>query len=188
MAGQVCFFGLLNAFVRPLILFLTGNLIIAYMVLVVLLSNTILMWLLEVFTDFFVVDNILWLIAGGTLMAATVFILESIFGLDSPTLEDRVDKMPFYWRWLASVPTGRRNRIIENMRLRRVYNTLWQYGIDIALDQTSLRGMGFNDRPIQIEVLRPPMTSGVKQKDWLTCEWVRCGDVRTFIEITTQAA
>ena len=38
-----------------------------------------------------------------------------------------------YWRWFSRLPSMRRNRMIENMRLQQVYDILWRYGMDILV-------------------------------------------------------
>jgi ubiquinone biosynthesis protein len=130
-----------NALVRPLVLFLTGNLYISQMALVVLATNSIILYLVFLVSpSFWYVENVLWIFAGAAIMAVTTLILEAVFGLDSPIIEADPGESPFYWRWLASLPIGRRNRIIENLRLRQVHDIIWRYGIDIAFDQTPLAG------------------------------------------------
>lgn len=129
-------FGILNAFIRPVVLVLTGNLLITHMALVVIMTNSILMWLLEVLTPQWEVDNLLWVIPGGLIMGIVTFILEAMFGLDSPSFNEEDD--PFYWRLLSRIPLGTRSRIVENMRLRRVYDTIWHYGVDIVFEHSPL--------------------------------------------------
>ena len=72
-------------------------------------------------------------------MAITVTILEAIFGLDSPVIDD-AGKSKFYWRWLGLLPKGRRNRIVDNLRLKQVYDTIRRYSIDILVGATPLAG------------------------------------------------
>lgn len=132
---------IINALVRPLVLFFSGNLYISQMALVVLFTNSVIFFLVYLLAPtFWYVENALWLIAGAAVMAVTTLALEALFGLDSPIIDDESGRNPFYWRWLASLPTGRRNRIIENLRLRQVHDIIWRYGIDIAFDQTPLAG------------------------------------------------
>lgn len=132
---------IMNALVRPLILFVTGNLYISQMALVVLFTNSIILYLVELFSpSWWYIENLLWILPGAAIMAVATLLLEAVFGLDSPVIDEEQRRNPFYWRWLASLPTGRRNRIVENMRLRQVHDIIWRYGIDIVLDRTPLAG------------------------------------------------
>jgi ubiquinone biosynthesis protein len=45
------------------------------------------------------------------------------------------------WPFLESLPTPRRNVIIENLRLQQVYEALYQTGVDIALEGTPIDGI-----------------------------------------------
>ena len=135
-------FGLINAFIRPLVLLVTGSLVIWTMGLFTFLINGLLFYLLSYLSPNLMVINspgLLSLILAGAIMAVTVTILEAIFGLDSPVVED-LGKSKFYWRWLGMLPKGRRNRIVDNLRLMQVYSTIRRYGIDILVGRTPLAG------------------------------------------------
>jgi ubiquinone biosynthesis protein len=135
-------FGLINAFIRPLVLLVTGSLVIWTMGLFTFLINGLLFYLLSYLSpNLIVIDSpgIISLIIAGAIMAATVTILEAIFGLDSPVVEDS-GKSKFYWRWFGALPKGRRNRIVDNLRLMQVYNTIRRYGIDILVSRTPFAG------------------------------------------------
>ena len=81
-----------------------------------------------------------WVLLTGAIMGITVTILEAIFGLDSP-LVDEGPQSRFYWRWLGKMPSGWRNMIIENLRTQRVYDTMRRNGLDIAVAETPLGGI-----------------------------------------------
>ncbi|MEE8567444.1 MAG: AarF/UbiB family protein [Anaerolineales bacterium] len=135
-------FGLINAFIRPLVLFVTGSLVIWTMGLFTFVINGLLFYLLSIVTPNLMVINspaLLWAILAGAIMGFVVTILEAIFGLDSPVLDD-TGKSKFYWRWLGLLPKGRRNRIVENIRLKQVYDIIRRYSIDILVGETPLAG------------------------------------------------
>lgn len=135
-------FGLINAFIRPLVLLVTGSLVIWTMGLFTFLINGLLFYLLSYLTpDLMVITypGLLWVIIAGAIMAMTVTILEGLFGLDSPVVDDS-GRSKFYWRWFGLLPKSRRNRIVDNLRLMQVYNTIRRYGIDLLVGATPLAG------------------------------------------------
>lgn len=77
--------GLLNAFVKPVVQFLTLPYIFATFGSVVVVINTImLLFLAWLFPSLFAINGILWAILGGVLMGILAGFLESLFGLDLP--------------------------------------------------------------------------------------------------------
>jgi len=159
-------FGLINAFIRPLVLLVTGSLVIWTMGLFTFLINGLLFYLLSILSPHMMVINyppLLWMIVAGAIMAVSVTILEAVFGLDSPVV-DNLGKSKFYWRWLGALPESRRNRIVENLRLMQVYNTFRRYGIDILVSATPLAGFRhfmqrviYRDKEIATEENAPVM-------------------------------
>ncbi|MES0360766.1 MAG: AarF/UbiB family protein [Anaerolineales bacterium] len=136
-------FGLINAFIRPLVLLVTGSLVIWTMGLFTFLINGLLFYLLSYLSPNLMVityPGLLWMIIAGAIMAVSVTILEALFGLDSPVIDD-AGKSKFYWRWLGYLPKGRRNRIVDNLRLKQVYDTIRRYSIDILVGATPLAGI-----------------------------------------------
>jgi ubiquinone biosynthesis protein len=157
-------FGLINAFVRPLVLLLTGNLLIWSMGLLVLVINGSMFYLLSiVIPGIVIVDSpvLLRVVIAAAILAIIAMVLEAVFGLDSPVLDDP-GKSKFYWRWLGRLPTGRRNRIVENLRLSQVYRTVRSYGLDILVALTPLakfrktmQGWIYPDKQVLIEANVP---------------------------------
>jgi ubiquinone biosynthesis protein len=135
-------FGLINAFVRPFALLLTGRLVIGTMGLFTLIINGLLFYLLaELLPEVLLINDPILLrsILAGALMALFVIILEALFGLDSPVI-DGSGESKFYWRWLGKVPPDYRKRIVANLRLKQDYDTVRRFGIDILVDLTPLAG------------------------------------------------
>ena len=81
-------FGLLNAFVKPVIQFLTLSLLFVTYGLVIVFINTVMLLILEfLFTDILYIENIWWAIAGGILMGVLGILLENLLGLSPPIID-----------------------------------------------------------------------------------------------------
>lgn len=85
------FLGVLNAFVKPIIQFLTLRFIFATYGLVVVLINGILLLLLEIlFPTRFAVDGIFfWPLIGGAVIGIVSAFLESLLGLSPPIVSEK---------------------------------------------------------------------------------------------------
>lgn len=149
-------FGVLHAFVRPVILFLTGRLYIWSMGLLALATDTFIFLLLSYLAP------TVWQVGGARVFSAVVgamamgllvMVLEALTGLDSPHLMDE-RRSPFYWRWLGMLPTGRRNRIVENLRTQQMVSIMQRYGVDILVGISPLGGLR---RSLQRLIYRRPV-------------------------------
>lgn len=153
-------FQLLHFIVRPVLLFLTGRIYIWSMGLIALVIDTFIFLLLTyIAPTVWEVGGarLLSAILGAMLMGVFVISLEALFGFDSPRL-DQARKTAFYWRWLNILPTGRRNRLVENLRTQQIINTIQSYAIDILIGFTPFSGfrkamqrMLYSERPRLIE-------------------------------------
>lgn len=77
--------GIINAIIKPLIQFLTFQFIFASYGIVIVLINSLLLWLLSVFfPDWFVVNSLIWAFVGGALLGGIGSFLEALFGLTAP--------------------------------------------------------------------------------------------------------
>lgn len=77
--------GLLNAFIKPILQFLTLAFIFASYGLVLILINTAILILLSIlFPNLFAVDGLLWALVGGALLGILSGALESLCGLNLP--------------------------------------------------------------------------------------------------------
>ena len=135
-------FGTLHTLVRPIILFLTGRLYIWSMGLLALVIDTFIFLLLSYLapTVWQVGEaRLLSAVLGAMLMGIIVIGLEALFGFDSPRVND-ARKSPFYWRWLGMLPTGQRNRLVENLRTQQMVNTIRSYVIDTLVGLSPFRG------------------------------------------------
>ena len=84
-------FGLLNAFVRPIIQFLTLSLIFVTYGLVVIIINAIMLYLLAwLLPQFIQVTGLVWALIGGLVVGLLGLFLESLLGLTPPIVDDAV--------------------------------------------------------------------------------------------------
>ena len=83
-------FGVLNALVRPILQFLLLPFLFITYGLSVIVVNTLMFWLLDVFASGLIsIDGVGWLILGGATVAFFSFLLENVFGLVPPIVERR---------------------------------------------------------------------------------------------------
>jgi putative membrane protein len=82
-------FGLLVAFVKPLIQLLLLPFIFVSYGLVVVLINTCVLWLLDlIFPTRFQVESIVWALVAGAVSGALVGLFENVLGLAPPIVQD----------------------------------------------------------------------------------------------------
>jgi len=80
-------FGLLITFVKPLVQLLLLPLIFVSFGLVLVLINTIVIWMLTwVFPNWFHVDHILWALVAGLVSGALVAVFENLLGITPPII------------------------------------------------------------------------------------------------------
>jgi putative membrane protein len=80
-------FGLLITFVKPLVQLLLLPLIFVSFGLVVVLINTIVIWLLSfLFSNWFQVDHLLWALAAGFVSGVLVAVFENLLGMTPPII------------------------------------------------------------------------------------------------------
>jgi len=81
--------GILNAVVKPIILLLTGQFIFATFGLLVILVNTLNIYLLaRFFPNFFVVSSFFWAVVGGAVLGLVSNALENLLGLTPPIVPE----------------------------------------------------------------------------------------------------
>ena len=81
-------FGLLNAFIKPLIQFLTLSFIFITYGLVIVIIHAIMLLLLELFMpDFFEISSLWAALLGGFIIGSLSMILDNIFGLTPPIID-----------------------------------------------------------------------------------------------------
>jgi len=83
-------FGLLNAFVKPIIQVLTLPLLFVTYGLVIIIINTVMLWLLSWLLGDILVINSLWsALLGGLVLGLLGMLLENILGLTPPIVDDQ---------------------------------------------------------------------------------------------------
>ena len=81
--------GVLNALLKPVLQLLTLPFIFATYGLVVVMVNSLLLWLLSViFPNRFAVENLLWALLGGLVLGLLSSFLESLLGLTMPIVPE----------------------------------------------------------------------------------------------------
>jgi putative membrane protein len=81
--------GVLNALLKPVLQFLTLPFIFVTYGLVVVMVNSLLLWLLAlIFPDRFAVENLLWALLGGLVLGLLSSFLESLLGLTMPIVPE----------------------------------------------------------------------------------------------------
>jgi putative membrane protein len=80
-------FGLLNAFIKPLFQLLLLPLIFVSYGLIIVVINTVMLYLLSaIFPDRFHVEHLLWAVIGGIVSGLVFTLLENVFGLATPIM------------------------------------------------------------------------------------------------------
>jgi ubiquinone biosynthesis protein len=79
--------------------------------------------------------QLLWFLVAAGLFTIGTSVIDAVLGLNVPIVDD-TGRGRSIWRLLDALPTPRRNRILENIRLQQVYDTMYRYGLDIALERT----------------------------------------------------
>jgi len=80
-------FGLMIAFIKPLFQLLLLPLIFVSYGLVIVLINTVILWMLSaIFPERFHVEHLLWAIVGGIVSGLIYTLLENVFGLSPPIM------------------------------------------------------------------------------------------------------
>jgi ubiquinone biosynthesis protein len=129
---------LVNRFARPVIVALTGRLLFSSLGLFVVIINAIAIWITSVIAPIkigVVAQPVyLWVIVGAALYTALSTLADAVLGLSRPNFS--ADPRGGIWSFLESLPTPRRNTIIENLRLQQVYNAIYSTALDIALANT----------------------------------------------------
>jgi putative membrane protein len=114
--------GILNALIKPILQFLTLQFIFVTYGLVLVLVNSLLLWLLSfLFPNRFAVESILWSLVGGLVLGLVSSFLESLLGLTMPIVPDepaelrrQVEEQARHVDWLAA---ARHENMLEEQAL-----------------------------------------------------------------------
>jgi len=87
-------FGLLNAFIKPIVQFLTLSFIFITYGLVIIIIHAIMLLLLQLFMpNFFEISSIWAALVGGFIIGALSMILDNIFGLTPPIIDSEAQDL-----------------------------------------------------------------------------------------------
>jgi ubiquinone biosynthesis protein len=131
---------LFESFVKPIIVALTGRLLIWSAGLFIVVVNALVLWLVGRFSPLTLEvaePTLLWLLLLAALYTILSSVLDAVFGLNRPSV-DAAERGQSIWRILDALPTPRRNAVLENLRMQQVYDTVYRYGLDAALEGTPL--------------------------------------------------
>lgn len=130
-------FAFWNWLLWPLVLALTGRLLLWSFGLFLIIINAALFYFVALIAGG---ENVIiaeptwfWAAVGGTVFTLFLVLLEGITGLDSP-LKDKTKKRPGYWRMIGKLTFGGRNIFAENLRIAQSLDTIVRYLKDIAFD------------------------------------------------------
>ncbi len=131
---------LFESFVKPIIVALTGRLLLWSAGFFIVVVNAIVLWLVGRFSPLTLQvaePTLLWLLLLAALYTILSSVLDAVLGLNRPSV-DAAERGQSIWRILDALPTPRRNAILENLRMEQVYDTVYRYGLDAALEGTPL--------------------------------------------------
>lgn len=129
-----------NRFVRPFIVALTGRFLLSSLGLFVVVINAILLWVGSLFApDLGALASpfMLWFFVTAALYTLLAAVVNAVLGLNRPHLQQAEGNRDL-WRLLESMPTPRRNVILENLRLKQVYDMIYATALDSWLARTPL--------------------------------------------------
>ena len=132
-----------DTIVRPIVIALTGRVLLWSMGLFLLIVNAIVFaiaaWVSPV-NWVIAHPDILWLFLGATVYTVLQTGGNAVLGLSRPVVDEE-GRGKLIWRVLDALPTPRRNAILENLRLQQVYEIIARYGLDIFVGGTPLRAV-----------------------------------------------
>ena len=133
---------LANRFVRPVIVAFTGRLLLSTMGLFVVIVNALVLWVTTLVAPTLVEladPHFLWLLVVAALYTVLITGVDAVLGLNRPRVQPGGSTAAM-WRLLESLPTPRRNVIIENLRLHQVYDAIYSVALESALQNTPIAG------------------------------------------------
>jgi ubiquinone biosynthesis protein len=129
---------IVERFVRPIVVAFTGRVILSTMGLFLVVANAIVLWVASIFAPdiaIFAEPQLLWLFVFAALYTLLTSLVDAVLGLNRPRITPD-GATAAIWRFLESLPTPRRNLIIENLRLQQVYDAIYAAALDSALQTT----------------------------------------------------
>ena len=131
------FLVLANRFIRPVIVAVLGRLVLRSLGLFVVVINALVLYIAALLAPQVVHladPALLWLLVAAALYTILIALVGTLLGLNRPSTSGETEGV--IWRVLESLPTPRRNALIENVRLEQVYRAIYATSIDVALAGT----------------------------------------------------
>lgn len=124
-------------YVRPIVVAFTGRLLLSTMGLFLVVVNALVIYVAAIFApDVITLATpwILWLLVFAALYSVLTSVVDAVLGMNRPHgVGGGGDRL---WRLLESLPTPRRNLIIENLRLQQIYDAVYATALDQTLRAT----------------------------------------------------
>jgi ubiquinone biosynthesis protein len=133
-------YALIDKYVKPVLIVITGRLILVSMGIWLVVLNILLFWLLLWLAplEFHIWQPTwLWITFAGVLFTAVESFLDIILGSDQPRPISEQENLR-YWRVIERFAFGRRNALIESIRIKQVYDILFSFGMRILVGRTFL--------------------------------------------------
>ena len=125
--------------VRPVVVAFTGRLLLSTLGLFVVIVNAIVLWaasLIAPDVGKIAQPAFLWVLVFAALYTALSTVVDAVLGLNRPRMP--AENSNALWQILESLPTPRRNLVIENLRLQQIYDTVYAVVLDSALARTPI--------------------------------------------------
>jgi ubiquinone biosynthesis protein len=127
-------------FIRPVIVAFTGRLLLSTMGLFLVVVNAIVIWLVTLLAPDLAnvaAPTTLWLFVFAAFYTLLSGGIDAVLGLNRPRI-GQGEATSRLWRFLESLPTPRRNLIIENLRLQQIYQAISAAALDSTLERTPI--------------------------------------------------
>src|SRR4051812_40498334 len=129
---------LLSRLLKPILFLVAGRLVI-WNIAVWLLVLNLIIFLLTAWRapSEWISDGVLWVILDAMIVSLVMAATDAVLGFNRPDL-DPENRRQVIWRLIERLPTTQRSRLIENLRIQQLYDTFYQYGLEIALANTGV--------------------------------------------------
>jgi len=127
-------------FVRPVIVAFTGRLLLSTMGFFLIIVNAIVLWVASLLAPDIAIPAQpvgLWLLVAAALYTLLAAVTDALLGMNRPR-SGPPGGTEGMWRFLESLPTPRRNVIIENLRLQQIYDLVYDAALDSTLQKTPI--------------------------------------------------
>ena len=125
-------------FVRPVIIAFTGRLLLSTMGLFLVVVNAIVLWVASLIAPDIgtgAQPTSLWLLVFAALYTLFGAAVDALLGMNRPR-SGPPGGTEALWRALESLPTPRRNVILENLRLQQIYDLVYDAALNSTLQKT----------------------------------------------------